>query len=194
MAILTGLWQRLSSSLPWVCLSLFLLRGVERPGHALGSISQCRRDPCKGLCQGLVVHLCLRGLTWRVEMRLIQVARSLLVVVSPPALPILGGKGSVVVSTPDVSCFLASLSSSSAVFQVGMLFRFFNQWRSITSNRFVLNMPQGHHLQLWSHPSLFHNFWQFNVKLATTHHSIIQKEVDKLLAKGEIEPSSAGGG
>ena len=28
MAILTGLWYRFSSSLLWVCLSLFLLRGV----------------------------------------------------------------------------------------------------------------------------------------------------------------------
>ena len=37
-------------------------------------------------------------------------------------------------------------SSSSSVFQVGMLFRYFDQWRSITSNRFVLNMVQGHHL------------------------------------------------
>ena len=45
-----------------------------------------RRDPCQGLCQGLVGHLCLRGLTWRVGMRLVQVARSLLVTVSPPVL------------------------------------------------------------------------------------------------------------
>ena len=73
-------------------------------------------------------------------MRLIQVARHLLVAVSLPVLPILGGKGAVGVGTPDVSQSSASSSSSSAVFQVGMLFKFFNQWRSITSNRFVLNM------------------------------------------------------
>ena len=91
MAILTGLWHRLSKSLPWVCLSPFPLRGVARPGHGLGSISQCRRD----LCQGLVVHLWLRGIPWRVGMRLIQVARSLLIAVSPPVLPILGEKGAV---------------------------------------------------------------------------------------------------
>ena len=89
MAILNGICHRLSSSLPGVCLNLLLLRGVARAGHRQGSISQCRRD----LCQGLVVHLCLRDLTWRVEMRLIQVARSLLVAVSPPVLPILGGRG-----------------------------------------------------------------------------------------------------
>ena len=41
---------------------------------------------------------------------------------------------------------------------------------------------------------MFHNFWQFNVKAATTHHSIIQKKVDELLAKGVIEPSSGGAG
>ena len=81
-------------------------------------------------------------------MRLIQVARSLLVAMYPPVLPILGGKGSVGVGTPDVPWSSASLSSSSAVFQVGMLFKFFDQWRGITSNRFVLNMVQGHHLLL----------------------------------------------
>ena len=54
-------------------------------------------------------------------------------------------------------------------------------------------MLQGHHLQLQSHPPLFCNFWQFNVKVATTHHPIIQ-EVDELLTKGVIEPSSGGAG
>ena len=172
----------------------FPSKRVARPGHKLGSISRCRRDLHQGLCQGLVVHLWLRGLTWRQGMRLIQVARSLLVAVSPPVLLILGGKGSVGVGAPDVLQSSASSSSSSAVFQVGMLFKFFDQWRSITSNRFVLNMVQGHHLQLRSHPPLFHNFWQFNVKAAAAHHPIIQKEVDELLAKGAIEPSSGGAG
>ena len=37
--------------------------------------------------------------------------------------------------------------------------------------------------------SLFHNFRHFNIKTATAHHSIIQQEVDELLAKGVIEPS-----
>ena len=75
-----------------------------------------------------------------------------------------------------------------------MLFKFFYQWGSIIFNKFVLNMVLGHHLQLWSHPPLFGNFWQFNVKVATAHHPIIEKEVDELLAKGAIEPSSCGGG
>ena len=75
-----------------------------------------------------------------------------------------------------------------------MLFSFLDQWRSITSNRFVLNMVWDHHLQLRAQSFLFHNFWQFSVKAAAAHHPIIQKEVDELLSKGAIEPSSSGAG
>ena len=71
-----------------------------------------------------------------------------------------------------------------------MLFKFFDQWRSITSNRFVLNKVQGHHLQLRYHLPLFFNFLHFSVKMAVAHHPIIQKELDELLVKGMIEPSS----
>ena len=113
---------------------------MTRPDHRLGSISQYRRDLCHGLCQGLVGHLWLRGLTWCVGTRLIQVARSLLVAVSPPVLLRLGERGAMGVSTPDVaesSASSASPSSTPAAFQVGMLLKFFDQWRSITSNRFV---------------------------------------------------------
>ena len=169
MFILTGLWHRHSSRLLWVCLSLFHLRGVAKPGQGLSSILWCRRD----LCQGLVVHLWLRGLIWRVGMRLIQVTRSLLVAVSPPVLLTLGEKESMGVGTPDVSWSSASSSSSSAVFQLGILFKFFDPCRSITSYSFMLNMVRGHHLQLWSHPPMFHNFWQYNVKVASTPHPII---------------------
>ena len=101
------------------------------------------------------------------------------------------------VGTPDVSQPITSSSSSSstsAMFQVSMLFKFFDQWRSITSNRFVLNMVWGHHLQLRSHPPLFHDFQHFNVKETEAHHPVIQKEVDELLAKGAIELSSGGAG
>ena len=73
-----------------------------------------------------------------------------------------------------------------------MLFKFLDQRRSITSNRFVLNMVWGHHLQLRSHPP-FH-FRCFNVKVAAAQHPVIQEEVDELLAKGAIEPSSSGTG
>ena len=39
-----------------------------------------------------------------------------------------------------------------------------------------------------------HDFQPFNVKAAAAHHPVIQKEVDELLAKGAIEPSSCGAG
>ena len=42
------------------------------------------------------------------------------------------------------------------------------------------------------HPPLFHNFQHINVNAAAAHHPVIQKEVDELLAKGAIEPSSGG--
>ena len=90
------------------------------------------------------------------------------------------------VGSPDVLESSASSSSSSALFHVGMLFDFLDQWRSITSTRFVLIMVLGHHLQLRSHPPLFHKFWQFNVKAAAAHHPVIQKEVDELLSKGAM--------
>ena len=130
-------------------------------------------------------------------MRLIQVARSLLVAVSPPVLLRLGEKevmGVGIADMPESSASSAFPSSTSATFQVGMLSKFFDQWRSITSNRFVLNMVWGHHLQLRSHPPLFPTFWQFNAKAAAAHHPIIQKEFDELLAKGAIEWSSGGAG
>ena len=98
------------------------------------------------------------------------------------------------VSAPDVSQSTASSSSSSLFFQVGMLSHFFDQWRNITSNRFALNMVQVHHLQLRPHPPLFCNFQQFDVKVAAAHHPIIQKEVDEVLSKGAVEPSSGGAG
>ena len=121
--------------------------------------------------------------------------RSLLVVLFPPILLSQEGKVGMGVGTPDVSQPSASSSfssSTSAPFQVGMLFKFLDQWRSITSNRFVLNMVWGHHLQLRSRPPLFRNFQHFNVKVPATHHPVIQKEVDEPLAKGAIEPSSGG--
>ena len=159
---------------------------MAKSGCGLGSSSVCKR----GLCQSLVVPLWLRDLIWKLRLSLIRVTRSLLVVVSLPVLLMLGRRGAKGVSTPDMSQSTASSSSSSLVLQVGILSHFWDQWRSITSNRFVLKMVQGHHLQFRSCPTLFHNFWQFNVKAAAAQHSIIQKEVDELLGKGMIEPSS----
>ena len=104
-------------------------------------LAKCVTQDCAS--STVVVLPWLRSLTWRVGMRLMLVARSLLVTVSPPVLPILGGMRSVGVNTPDVSWSSASSSSSSAVFQVGMLFKYFDQWGSITSNRFVLKYGSG---------------------------------------------------
>ena len=122
--------------------------------------------------------------------------RGLLVVLFPPVLLSPDRKVGMGVGAPDVSQPSTSScsSSTSAPFQFGMLFKFLDQWRSITSNRFVLNMVWDHHLQLRSHPPLFRNFWHFNVKVPAAHHPVIQKEVDELLAKGAIEPSSGGAG
>ena len=124
-------------------------------------------------------------------------ARSLLVALFPPVLLSQEGKVGVGVSACDVpqpSTSSSASSSTSAMFQVGILFKFFDKWRSIRSNRFVLNMVWGHHLQLRLCPPLFHDFWHFNVKAAAAHHPVIQKEVDELLAKGAIEPCSGGAG
>ena len=38
----------------------------------------------------------------------------------------------------------------------------------------------------------FVNFRKFNITATAAHYSIIQKEVDELLAKGAIEPSNGG--
>ena len=55
-------------------------------------------------------------------------------------------------------------------------------------------MVKGHHLQLMYHPLLFHNFRQFKIKATYAHHGIIQKEVDDMLAKDAIEPTTCGVG
>ena len=77
--------------------------------------------------------------------------------------------------------------------QVCTLPQFLDQWRSITCTRFVLNMVKGQHLQL-SHPPLFYNFKWSNIKVAAAHHPVIQKEVNKLLAKGTTEPFDGAAG
>ena len=127
-------------------------------------------------------------------MRLIQVARSLLVAVSPPVLPMLGGKEAVGVSASECCSPQPPQHLHLQFFRLVCFSIFLDQWRSITSNRFVFNMVWGHHLQLRYCYPLFSNFWQFNVKVIVAHQPIIQKEVDELLAEGVIEPSSDGAG
>ena len=55
-------------------------------------------------------------------------------------------------------------------------------------------MVKGHYLGLRWHLLLFHNFKQSNIKAATAHHPIIKNEIDELLSKGAIEPSTVGTG
>ena len=78
--------------------------------------------------------------------------------------------------------------------QLSTLPKFLDHWRSITFNRFVLHMMKDHNLQLRCHPPLFHIFRLFKIKAALTHHPIIQKVMDGLLAKGTTEPSTGGAG
>ena len=68
--------------------------------------------------------------------------------------------------------------------------QFLDQWRRGASNRYVLNMVKGHHLQFGCHSPLFVNIKLFKNRAATAHHCIIQKEMDKLLGKGAIELSN----
>ena len=124
-------------------------------------------------------------------------ARSLLVALFPPVLLSQEGKvgwGSALLMCHSPPPLHPPHHLHLQHFRLVCFFKFFDQWRSITSNRFVLNMVQGHHLQLRSHPPLFCDFWPFNVKAAAADHPVIQKEVDELLAKGAVEPSSGGAG
>ena len=59
------------------------------------------------------------------------------------------------------SLFIISICSFSGWYA----FQIFDQSRSITSNRFLLNMVQGHHLQLRSCPPLFHIILLFRRRL-----------------------------
>ena len=79
-------------------------------------------------------------------------------------------------------------SSTSAIVHVGTLPAFFMQWRSITSNTVVLNIVRGHQFVLGCCHLLFFNSRWFNIKAAVTYHPIIQKDEDKLLPKGLLNP------
>ena len=77
--------------------------------------------------------------------------------------------------------------------QVSTLPKFLNQWRCITSNRYVLNMVKGQHLQLRCY--LHYSIISDGLTLAAlAHHPIFQKEANEVLAKGTIESSSDTGG
>ena len=77
--------------------------------------------------------------------------------------------------TPDVFQSTYSSTSASSVVQVCTLFHFLDQWRSITSNKFVLNVVKGEHLQLKKLLLLLCNFYWFNIKAPKAHNPPIQK-------------------
>ena len=81
----------------------------------------------------------------------------------------------------QINTFTFTLSSS--VVQYGALPHFLVQWRSITSNRLVLIMVKGHHVQYRAKLLLFCNFSWCNIKTALVHHPVIQKEAWELLEK-----------
>ena len=49
-------------------------------------------------------------------------------------------------------------------------------------------MVQGHYLQLRSHPPLFCDFWQFNVKVVAFHHPVIQRMLMSFLLREQLNP------
>ena len=57
------------------------------------------------------------------------------------------------------------------------------------SNRFVLYMVKGHHLQLCKQPPLFRDFKWFNFKAPGMHCPMIQEEVQEVLARGPLNHS-----
>ena len=71
-----------------------------------------------------------------------------------------------------------------------MLFSFLDQWRSIPSNRFVLNMVWGSPSFATVPSSLVPKLLVVKFQGSCSHHPNIQKEVDELLSKGTNEPSS----
>ena len=84
-------------------------------------------------------------------------------------------------------------STSSSVVQVCTLHNFLDQWKIISSNRFLLNIVKGHYLQLKCHHSLS-IIINCNIDAFAAHHPLIRKEVDNLLAKDTTKPSTGGAG
>ena len=55
-------------------------------------------------------------------------------------------------------------------------------------------MVKGHHVQLKCPTLLFCNFKWFNIKAATVHYCVIQKEMLELHAMGPIDSLTGGAG
>ena len=139
---------------------------------------------CKsGLWQSLVGSLWQRTLTQTLGLRVIRVAGSFLVMMHLPVSLTLRKRESLRDDIPDEFQSTTLSTSSSSIVQVGTLPHFLDQWKSITSNRFLLNMVKGHHFQLRAWSPLFCNFQLFNSKAGVAHQLIIQKEVQEFFSQ-----------
>ena len=139
----TGLWPRLTNNSHLNFSRLQPLWGVP------GTIQRLSSGLIYGnsLCQGLVVPPWQRILTLILSLTVIRVAGSQLEVHLQVLLP-LGRRGAMGDGILDVLQSSTSSPSSGSVLQAGTLPKFWDQWRSITSNRLLLNMVKGHHLHL----------------------------------------------
>ena len=172
MVTLMGLWVRHSNNLSLACTSIQPVLEVEKPDLKQGFGLICNNS----LCQILVVGLWSKSLIWKLGLRVVRVAGNSLQG-SVLVLQTLGTKRVVGDDIPDVLQFSTSSPPSLFVVQIGTLSQYLDQWRSITSNRFVLDMIQGHHLQLRCHPLLFCQYKWFTINTATAYHPAIQNEV-----------------
>ena len=109
-------------------------------------------------------------------------------------LQILGRRRTVGDGICDVLQSTISLTLSSTIMHFDIHPQFLDKCRSITFNRFVINIVKSHHLQLRHHPPLFRNFKWCNIKVVTAHCAIVKKEVNELLVKGFIETLTGGAG
>ena len=149
MDIKTGHWPRVSKSSMGLSQSLPPMRGGKvRP--KTGFCFNVQKRPVPESSGASLV----KGLTWRVELRLVTVAENLLVEVSLPVLLTLGGRGLMWIGIPDVLT-VHSLIIIFFCYTGWYTSHLLNQWKIITSHRFVLNMSKGPHLQLRYHPPLF---------------------------------------
>ena len=154
----TGHGHRLTNNPHLDCPSLQPMWGMPEPSQGLGSSSMYRNV----LCQSMVVPSWWRNLSFILSLTVIRFTRSYMEVCLQIPLT-LGWRGAMGNSVPDVlqSNFITMIFISCTGWYAS---KYLDQWRDITSNRFVLNMVKGHHLQYRCNPSLLCNFRQLNIK------------------------------
>ena len=185
----TGRWLRLSNNLLLTFPSLQHLWEMAKPDLELFSHLMSKMASAGFYCctVGKKSH------TWKLDLRVVRIVGSHLVIHLAVPL-IMGRRGAMGDSIPDVLQSKTSPASTSSVVHVGTFLQFLDRGISSTFNRFVLYMVEGHHLQPRHYLPLFHNFKWFNMKAAAAQHSVIQKKLERLLVKDAIEPSTGGAG